>query len=639
MRFHNGLFEKGEVAGVFYGGELLGETYQIIREIGRGGTGVVYLAWHTRLGKEVIVKRIYENFVGRMNVRAEVDILKGLHHTGLPQVYDFLQVGSDIYTVMEYIKGNDLQYYLDNGYQFNEKQLMRWLQQLCAVLDYLHTRNPVILHSDIKPGNIMITPEGNICLIDFNISLDGQNNSGLKGLSENYAAPEQHYKAKIIKAGADASQVVLDERMDIYSLGATFYSLMTGMLPELEIQRMYPIESLNIGYSDGLKRIIGRAMSWNPSNRFDSAKAMLKVLVNTYKYDGQYKRSMIVRMVSGIISALFILIGIWSSIYGWKQMNRDSYEEDYIAFITACNQFDNDEIIDGALTILNENKYERFLAENLDDKARILNSMGDAYFEQGYFGKASEYYEQAQDIAPDNSLYYCNQAISEARNMNLDKASNILAIAGSRGVDGDDILLAEQEIAYCQEDYTRVVEIGNSLAASLDADIVSRSCLLNAKAYYSLGNISLQNEYLDRAYASSSSIRCLRELGKSCLDLSQLNTGKAYTLLQKSEECYRVLWESPYAAETDGLNLAIALELLERYNESLTILKQLEQSGTNLYQVYMHMTYILIQSDGSLSEAQRCYTKAEQLYRKQQVEDESFELLENLLDQRINGGD
>ena len=162
-------------------GDVIDGMYQIVREIGKGGTGVIYLGYHLRLRKQIVIKRIKENYTGRINVRGEADILKRLHHTYLPQVYDFLEAGGGIYTVMDYIPGYDLQYYLDNQYQFPEQTVLLWLKQLCEVLEYLHTQDPPILHSDIKPGNIMITPEGNVCLIDFNISLDGTEGGKLQG--------------------------------------------------------------------------------------------------------------------------------------------------------------------------------------------------------------------------------------------------------------------------------------------------------------------------------------------------------------------------------------------------------------------------------------------------------------------------
>ena len=143
---------------MFYQGQVLDGAYQIIEEIGQGGTGVVYLAWHLRLQKYIVVKRIKDGFAERANVRVEVDILKSLHHTCLPQVYDFFQLGSEVYTVMDYIEGRSLQSYLNEGYRFEERKLVFWMKQLCSVLIYLHGQKPAIWHSDIKPDNIMITP-------------------------------------------------------------------------------------------------------------------------------------------------------------------------------------------------------------------------------------------------------------------------------------------------------------------------------------------------------------------------------------------------------------------------------------------------------------------------------------------------
>lgn len=102
--------------------------------------------------------------------RQEVDILKNLNHMYLPQVLDFLTEGNDIYTVMSYIPGRSFKELLEEGSPFRPNQLIRWGMQLCSALNYLHGQNPPIIHGDIKPANIMLTPEGNICLIDFNIS-------------------------------------------------------------------------------------------------------------------------------------------------------------------------------------------------------------------------------------------------------------------------------------------------------------------------------------------------------------------------------------------------------------------------------------------------------------------------------------
>lgn len=214
-------------------GTILNNTYQIIKSIGSGGVGIIYLGYHLNLQKHVVIKKVKDHCSGLMNNRIEVDILKSLHHTYLPQVYDFLEIDDGIFTVMDYISGHDLMYYLESGYQFPEEQIVLWMKQLCEVLAYLRSRKPPIIHCDIKPGNIMITDEGNICLIDFNISLDGENNKDLVGLSGLYASPEQVKKAEYKMRYGSGDKVKMDQRTDIFSLGAVFYYIMTGIKPNV----------------------------------------------------------------------------------------------------------------------------------------------------------------------------------------------------------------------------------------------------------------------------------------------------------------------------------------------------------------------------------------------------------------------
>lgn len=226
-------------------GDIISGMYQVIREIGTGGMGVIYIGYHLHLQKQIVIKKIKETCVDRVNVRGEADILKQLRHTYLPQVYDFLEVGNDVYTVMDYIPGENLQYYIDHNYTFPEETILLWMRELCEVLDYLHTRKPRILHSDIKPANIMVTPEGDICLIDFNISLDGSVTQEVQGLSRRYASPEQ-FRCAMDKMYGRKSSETLDERMDIYSLGAVFYRMMSGYLPDAQNGVPYALSQIDI---------------------------------------------------------------------------------------------------------------------------------------------------------------------------------------------------------------------------------------------------------------------------------------------------------------------------------------------------------------------------------------------------------
>ena len=205
-------------------------TYRVEQVIGHGGCGLVYKAYHLRLQKYVVIKQIYNENSAGTESRREADILKNLHHPYLPQVYDLVYCDDGIYTVMDYIEGADLESYVLKGCTFSEKDLRRWLHQLLEVLDYLHTRTPPILHSDIKPANIMLTKQGNICLIDFNISLDKAQEGAIRGCSEFYGAPEQIELVRCRRDGI-TTDIRLDARTDLYSLAVSFYTLVTGCIP------------------------------------------------------------------------------------------------------------------------------------------------------------------------------------------------------------------------------------------------------------------------------------------------------------------------------------------------------------------------------------------------------------------------
>lgn len=174
-------------------GTVLGGTYEIIEEIGSGGGGVVFLARHLRLQNDVVVKKIKDDVLGRVESRKEADILKNLKHPYLPRVYDFIETDAGIYTVMDYIKGNNLEHAVKNHGKYSQKQVKKWAQQLGEALDYLHSQNPPIIHSDIKPANIMLTEDGDVCLIDFNISLAmGESIETAVGISAGFSPPEQY---------------------------------------------------------------------------------------------------------------------------------------------------------------------------------------------------------------------------------------------------------------------------------------------------------------------------------------------------------------------------------------------------------------------------------------------------------------
>ncbi|MDO5291845.1 MAG: protein kinase [bacterium] len=173
--------------------EQISDTYTVLGLIGSGGAGQVYKAYHKRLQKEVVIKKIHSNVQAYMNVRAEADILKSLRHSYLPQVLDYLVIDGEVYTVMDYIPGKSFEQLLSEGVRFYPKDVLKWARQLADAVAYLHAQQPPIIHGDIKPDNLMLMPNGDICLIDFNISgVQTGNKVYAVGYTDGYSPIEQY---------------------------------------------------------------------------------------------------------------------------------------------------------------------------------------------------------------------------------------------------------------------------------------------------------------------------------------------------------------------------------------------------------------------------------------------------------------
>ncbi|MCM1218165.1 MAG: serine/threonine-protein kinase [Lachnospiraceae bacterium] len=176
---------------------IIAGMYEIGEQIGAGGGGVVYRGRHLRLNKDVALKADKRRLsTGAEALQREVNVLKGLSHTYIPQVYDFVQEDGMVYTVMDYIDGESLNKMLERGQRPTQPQVVKWACQLLEALRYLHGVPPHgILHGDIKPANIMLRFNGDICLIDYNIALVlGEDGAVKAGFSRGYASPE-HYGA------------------------------------------------------------------------------------------------------------------------------------------------------------------------------------------------------------------------------------------------------------------------------------------------------------------------------------------------------------------------------------------------------------------------------------------------------------
>ena len=355
--------------------EIINSTYEIIGKLGSGGGGIVYLANHMRLGKKVVLKADKRNADTRAELlRREVDVLKELHHAYIPQVYDYFIEDGISYTVMDYVDGESLDSLMKRNGRFTQPEIIKWAKQLLEALAYLHSPthgDPPhgFLHSDIKPANIMLRPNGDICLIDFNISL-ALGIENIVGKSEGYSSPEYYDmnfpllrsangndttklisdddqddktvllyndtdtdKTEIIRpvttdneaavsTGSSSVRrlVVPDARSDIYSVGATLYHLLSGKKPAKYAKDVEPLSSKE--FNPQLVRIITKAMNIDPELRYHSADEMLREFKELWKNDPRTKRQKRNLIAEITVFSLLLVLEGGVVFTGLTQMER-----------------------------------------------------------------------------------------------------------------------------------------------------------------------------------------------------------------------------------------------------------------------------------------------------------------------------
>ncbi|OPY58310.1 MAG: Serine/threonine-protein kinase PknB [Pelotomaculum sp. PtaU1.Bin035] len=256
---------------------VLDNRYTIVKTLGQGGMGAVYLAFDRRLNnKPVVVKEMSANAVGQGNLQAAIEAFKkeaslliDLRHQALPVVTDFFSRGEDRwYLVMDYIEGITLKAFVQRRGPIPQSEVLDLARQLCDILDYLHKRKPPVIFRDLKPDNIMLTPGGIIKLIDFGIARHfkaGVTKDTTAYGSTGFAPPEQY------------GQNQTDARSDIYSLGATLHYLLTGIDPGNKPFVFEPLDHIK-GTDPKLVSAIMRALELDPGNRPGSAGEMLALL-------------------------------------------------------------------------------------------------------------------------------------------------------------------------------------------------------------------------------------------------------------------------------------------------------------------------------------------------------------------------
>ena len=268
-------------------GTLLNGRYEIVRKIGGGGMGAVYLASDNNLGgvlravKEMVQAHIEEDQQEKAinDFKRESMILSTLDHPSIPTIYDYFYDGDEgrFYLVMKYISGGDLSSRLRAAPEgkIEELTVTEWAIQITDVLNYLHNQPSTIVYRDLKPSNVML--DGNssrVMLIDFGIArnINQKEEKGVTAVGTMGYAPPELFSGNV------------EPRSDIYSLGSTMFHLLTGADPQsnplliFDFQKNPRPRQINSRLSDQMERILMRAVEYNAEARFGSAAEMKAVL-------------------------------------------------------------------------------------------------------------------------------------------------------------------------------------------------------------------------------------------------------------------------------------------------------------------------------------------------------------------------
>lgn len=248
--------------------------YRLLTQVGKGGFGAVYRAEDTQEQDAIVaVKQInlrgltpQETIEATDAFNREVALLSDLAHPNLPRIHDNFTDPEHWYLVMDFIEGQTLETYLEGkgtNYTAPLGEVLTLGMQLCAVLDYLHTREPAIIFRDLKPANIMRTPANKLYLIDFGIARrfkPGKLKDTIPFGSPGYAAPEQYGKAQTTP------------RADIYSLGVLLHTLLTGDDPIDNPFHFAPLRSYGLTGIASLERLIFRMVELDVNNRPETTR-------------------------------------------------------------------------------------------------------------------------------------------------------------------------------------------------------------------------------------------------------------------------------------------------------------------------------------------------------------------------------
>ena len=279
------------------GNEIIDSKYEILKLLNTGGmNSAIYLALDKKLNRQWAIKKVRKSSSQTTSMlMAEASIMKNLDHPMLPRIVGIEEDSKFFYIIMDFVQGENLKTVVTSSGPQAQDTVVSWGVKLCDVLTYLHGKG--IVYRDMKPANIMLSPDGNIKLIDFGIAREYKENASEDTTAlgtEGYAAPEQ-YEGK--------GQT--DARTDVYGMGITLFQLLTGVNPSSYQENIFSIRLQNPNLSSGLDKIILKCTNKDPKKRYQSTEELKKALLNYRKLDDKFLKKQ-----KKVIKKFFTLLGL-----------------------------------------------------------------------------------------------------------------------------------------------------------------------------------------------------------------------------------------------------------------------------------------------------------------------------------------
>ncbi len=261
----------------FVEGDVIAERYEVLRRLGRGGMGAVYLVLDHETNRELALKTLLPQYITSKHAIArfmrEIDSIRQMNHPSIVKIYDAQRIGKLLFYTMDYVRGISIRQWMKQRKRpLGWGSTIRVMALLCDALEHAHQYT---IHRDLSPENVMVLEDGSIRLLDFGLAKlttpDAQQFTmvGVTLGKQEYAAPEQRLSA------AD-----VDHRADIFSLGVMLHEMLTGKLPRKVKE---PVSKVRPGIPVEVDALLEKALAFNRDDRFNSVREFREALMVIYR--------------------------------------------------------------------------------------------------------------------------------------------------------------------------------------------------------------------------------------------------------------------------------------------------------------------------------------------------------------------